>query len=86
MEDVSVQVVFEARTGSDTWGTLALDDISVDPYPCPEPVSCTFDDGLCRWVVSTDVELQWEVVDSLGYLHDHTSGKDLYNVIKHHFR
>ncbi|KAK4318867.1 hypothetical protein Pmani_010131 [Petrolisthes manimaculis] len=73
-----IHVVFEALTGSDTWGTLAVDDVSVVPLPCPEPVSCTFDNGLCRWVVSSDVELQWEVVDNLGNLHDHTSDGDLY--------
>ncbi|KAG7165102.1 MAM and LDL-receptor class A domain-containing protein 2-like 3 [Homarus americanus] len=70
-------VLFEAFTGEDNWGSLAIDDVKVTPGFCPNPSTCTFDDGLCLWTQSHTDDLDWEVVNSVGDLHDHTnkSGK-----------
>ncbi|XP_069167060.1 MAM and LDL-receptor class A domain-containing protein 1-like [Procambarus clarkii] len=71
--DANFSVVFEAFTGKDTWGSLAIDDVMITPGFCPDPATCTFDDGLCLWTQSYSDDLDWEVVNVAGDLHDHTN-------------
>ncbi|XP_071520606.1 MAM and LDL-receptor class A domain-containing protein 1-like [Panulirus ornatus] len=72
--EANYTVVFEVLTGGSNWGSLAIDDVKVVPGSCPGLVSCTFDDDLCLWTQNQDDEINWEVVGTLGELHDHTNG------------
>nr|XP_053648027.1 MAM and LDL-receptor class A domain-containing protein 2-like [Cherax quadricarinatus] len=75
-------VVFEVFTGKGAWGSIGVDDVKVTPGYCPDPTTCTFDDGLCLWTQSYNDDLDWEVVSVAGDLHDHTSDSGNFLILR----
>ena len=47
--NIYFQIVFEAIAGSDTTGSIGIDDILLIPGVCPPLGSCTFETGMCTW-------------------------------------
>lgn len=61
------KVVFEAVAAGVEYSYMALDDISLQDGPCPQPGSCDFETGLCGWS-----HLPWPSLG--GYSWDWSSG------------
>ena len=74
-------VIFEALYG-DTNAIIGIDDIEMMFGPCPEPLSCDFEDmSTCSWLQSKNDVLDWEfgqgkTAGSLGPSVDHTINDD----------
>ncbi|KAM9207475.1 LOW QUALITY PROTEIN: apical endosomal glycoprotein [Dugong dugon] len=43
------RVVFEAEAAGVEYAYIAVDDLSLEDGPCPQPASCDFESGLCGW-------------------------------------
>ncbi|XP_077978860.1 MAM and LDL-receptor class A domain-containing protein 1-like [Glandiceps talaboti] len=75
------QIVFEGLTGSNSYGDIALDDVSVNDGSCGALGECTFEKVSCTWtnVQSTD-DFDWIVgsgstsTSGTGPSIDHTTG------------
>ena len=54
------QVAFEGRPSAGRSDDIAIDDITILPYPCPAPAACDFESGLCSYtnVKGTD-QFDW---------------------------
>ncbi|XP_049628790.1 apical endosomal glycoprotein [Suncus etruscus] len=61
------RVVFQAAAVGVEHSYVALDDLSLQDGPCPQPGSCDFEAGLCGWS-----HMPWP--DSGGYSWDWSSG------------
>lgn len=73
---LSLQVIFEAITGQETWGSISVDDVKVSPGSCPLPVTCNFDEkDLCLWTQSDNDRANWLLYNKLNDLGDFSNGE-----------
>ncbi|KAH9494976.1 hypothetical protein Btru_018310, partial [Bulinus truncatus] len=74
------QIVFEGIVGANS-SEIAVDDIQLLSTPCPSPVSCDFEDGLCTFSNENSDDYDWLLVtphnttyNTLVPFTDHTTG------------
>lgn len=73
-----VQVVFEGTTGASN-SEVSLDDITILPFPCPNPGSCDFEYDMCLYTNLQTDQFDWKlgnglIMRSSGPSTDHTTG------------
>ncbi|XP_071956926.1 MAM and LDL-receptor class A domain-containing protein 2-like [Antedon mediterranea] len=58
------QIVFEGIVGSSYTGDIAVDDVKLLGYSCPDPSHCDFESGFCAW--SNDVADDFDWIKGTG--------------------
>ncbi|XP_035827621.1 MAM and LDL-receptor class A domain-containing protein 1-like [Aplysia californica] len=55
------QIIFEGVVGANYSSDIAIDDIQISPQPCPNPLSCDFENGPCTFYNRDDDAGDWSL-------------------------
>lgn len=58
---VTTQVGIRATRHDSDEGVIAVDDLAIEFDPCPAPLDCTFEDGLCDWIEESQQNI-WQLL------------------------